>query len=256
MTDQERQLDAALDAAGAEWRDANLPSAGFADRLKSALREEAKADVREVRPVRKSRRMVWGVAAAVLLIAAAYGVIANWNTRERVDLLYAQGGLQSSETTFTNGDDIRTGEGGQAILWSDEQRVTLFLAENSVLHVLGEDRVALIEGEVWVNIKPKSGFYQVTTPNAEVTVKGTRFGVRVESEGTHVMIESGEVTVKAGEDIAELLPGKMAHVPKTGGAELETSQASRPEWVDLLEKEFLKSAASQRYPSGWTGAQP
>ncbi len=257
MSDETRQLEEAMDSAGAAWREEHAPSADFSSRLKASLLAETSADVREIAPPAHSRtRYVLTAAAAVLLAVAGIGYWSTRSNREHIDLLYAAGSMLSSNTTFTNGDAIQTGAGAQAILWSDEQRVTLFLSEETEIHVIGEDRIALASGELWVNIEPNSGFYEVTTPNAAVTVKGTRFGVKVGPEGTRVSIESGEVTVKAGEQVEELIPGKIANIPGEGTTELETSSAERPEWVVELEKDFMRSAAARRYPSGWSGKQP
>ncbi|MCB2155165.1 FecR family protein [bacterium] len=256
MTDNRDKTERLLERAAEEWAQESRPSKGFSMRMKDALREEAeKAPAPKARVIPIGWKSWVGIAAVLMLMATGIVLIRQYG-RERADLLYAAGSVEGAQKVLREGDSITTKADGKAIAQLDDGRVVVLLAADSKLDIVGEDRLRLEHGDLWVNVEPESGFFEVTTPNARVTVQGTKFGVSHGSGGTRVILQSGRISLEAGSSRQTLSPGESALVEQADRPPIVADKvADVPAWVRDLQEEFMKNAAAQRYPSGWSTTQ-
>jgi hypothetical protein len=130
----------------------------------------------------------------------------------------------SESQAITRDDRIRTDATGQAMLTFFTGTEAQILP-NSELIVrsfeqsdTGDALITLeqVTGEALhsVNAALDSGLqYEVTTPVAQIVVRGTRFGVRVEDNGaTHVEVQEGVVQAVVDQTTIELQPGTALDV--------------------------------------------
>ncbi len=160
-----------------------------------------------VRPL----RWTWRIAAAIMLVGFA-GLMAY---------------------VLRSGDDLHT----IATVAGESVRVTL--PDGSEVFLTGEtelaydqaafDRRVRLEGRVFMDVVSSPEFFVVSTPTAEATVIGTRFGIEGSDDVTEVVLESGSLALAARgspEDRVILQPGHMSRVQ-------QGSSPSDPVEVDL-----------------------
>lgn len=239
-----------LEAVGREWAEEAAPSPRFRASLSQRLREERRADG-GARILGMPRRIALRMAAAVAIVVAGAAFFAARAGREEMLVAWSDGGVDYARAALRDGDAIATRADGRAVAMLDGDRVQVMLARATTLSVVAEDRLRLEAGEVWVSVKPKSGRFEIATPEARVSVRGTRFGVRHDAAGTTVMLEEGTVEVEAGGTASTLEAGASAIVPQGGRPVVaRTAAAGMPEWAATLLADWHAAAAATRYPSG------
>jgi len=121
--------------------------------------------------------------------------------------------------------------------------VTYFVQRASELSILlqeGRTHVQLVRGEAFFDVTPGNGLFEVESPHAKVTVKGTRFLVATDKSETEVLLQRGSVEFAAGGQSVILSPGEhsAAAAGRTPSATQKADPARRLAWVRSLE-DFL-----------------
>jgi len=119
------------------------------------------------------------------------------------------------------GGEVWAKEASTALLGLDGENIRV--APNTIFSMLQPDenslQLELQEGQIWLNVEGLEAgeTFEVTTPTAVASVRGTRFSVRVEDDGASVFTSwegsvvisntLGMVTINAGQQTA-VAPGK------------------------------------------------
>lgn len=250
--DRNAAVERLLESAGRDWAAETAASEKFRGRLSESLRAERRAAA-PARILGMPRTLALRAAAVLLVAIGAAAFFAAFSGRESMVVAWTDGTVQFAARTLANGGTLSTGADGRAVAVLDDGRVQVMLARGTTLHVAGEDRLRLEAGEVWVSVEAKSGFFEVATPDARVVVRGTRFGVRHDAAGTTVLLEEGTVEVEAGGTARTLQSGASAVVAPGGGLAVSSpSAAAMPDWAEAVLADWHRSAAAQRWPSGWS----
>lgn len=119
-----------------------------------------------------------------------------------------------------NKDELISKEDSYAAIKFIDGSSVVKLFPNSILQITAQqederlNKKSFLEmGDLWTEVKKKTGIFEVETPTTVVSVKGTEFVVNVADKGaTMVHSLSGEVSVKSKFDDEEvsLLAGKTA----------------------------------------------
>lgn len=277
MTDQSNmtesldpQMDRLLGAVGTAWcEEVSADESTFVSRFEGRLRREKEVAAEARKPVKPAaavvavpRRRVWipfAIAASVLIVIGigAYALLAG---RDVGSIYYQRGQIVASgATTLHKGDRLVCNTADAGIVALDKGRVVLFLANDTLVEVTASDRVRLNHGSLWAVIKPKSGFFEVATPNGSVDVHGTTFGVIVDESGTRVSLLSGAVTATTPQGTSSLVPGQEAALPpagSVGAVAITQTKVATPKWVVDLEAEAARERASKFFPSGAPRSEP
>ena len=81
----------------------------------------------------------------------------------------------------------------------------------------GNQRAVVLKGEAFFNITPdKKKPFVITIDSIEVTVLGTSFNIREEKESMEVVVETGIVQVRSGQQVVELRAGERIQI-RSGG---------------------------------------
>jgi hypothetical protein len=135
-------------------------------------------------------------------------------------------------TLVKKGDHVRTRHGGRALLvWMDRAHTRLRLEQDAEIEVKScnvdkkKDRTDtvfnLVKGRVWLRVKPRltaGSKFEVHTPEAVASVRGTTFAVETGGGKTKVSVREGQVDVVAGTQRVAVPAGQLA----------ETTGASAP----------------------------
>lgn len=134
---------------------------------------------------------------------------------------------QKAEQLF-DGDTLATGSDGYAAVQFMDNSLAK-IKPNSMLVVNGQvdnsnkstaTRIVLDAGEIFLNVTPRSrSDFDVATPSSVASVKGTKFGTSVGSDGeSYIWVSEGEVVVtaaKTGESVS-ITPGMYGQVNSEG----------------------------------------
>ncbi len=118
--------------------------------------------------------------------------------------------------------DIRTESvaAGQQLTLNLADGTTVALNSGSTIEYFvttsGATRQVALEGEAFFEVAPSTKPFVVRTPEATVTVLGTKFGVRSRDAATRVYVQSGRVDVSDGTSSVEL--GEMEVAERVAGA--------------------------------------
>ena len=113
------------------------------------------------------------------------------------------------------GDEIRTGENGYALIKYLEKGIIIEVKSHSSISIPIDTksrrtgrlrRLKLFFGEIISIIKGKS--FEVETPNAVAAVKGTKFSVTHSGDTTRVFVFSGSVKLKNESGEIDINPGE------------------------------------------------
>lgn len=134
--------------------------------------------------------------------------------------------------TFPVGAAIRTADGGQAaLIFPGTDRVHLAPETRLQLTTLartdGQWQIALDQasGETENWVQPETSVYRVYTETGEAVANGTRFGVKVEADGsTVVSVTEGKVTIRAALGAVVISAGQAA-ISAPGGRPIVLSSA-------------------------------
>ena len=200
--------------------------------------------------VRRRPYGAWALAASVVLAAAlgvfwlvsqraATGPVARVDVVDGLLLLPAEGRPVAPGAELAQGQPVRTGRtGGAVLVLADGSRVEL--AERSQVSIARGARgttVSLSRGRVIVQAaKQRTGHLFVRTDDSLVSVTGTVFAVAKGAKGTRVSVLEGEVHVEDGEGEKVLHGGDQA---ATRGVAVQASLEEEFGWsrdrVALLE---------------------
>lgn len=178
-------------------------------------------------PVRPSLRLV---RSAELFASASY----------RFAAVAAALVVAVSVVLSPDADHYRAAPGVVAEQVSLSDGSNVLLAAGSRLTVpssFGEDnRTVILHGEAFFDVQEGSLPFVVNTADAQTTVLGTSFNVRSwpgsMSDATHVIVESGRVTVSSESLESIVEPGEAITVSPLALTPVETNPTSRLAWRD------------------------
>lgn len=221
------------------------------------LIEAVPAERETLRKRRRVRGLTYGLAGALSVAAGAWAWLdtgvnqAPATLAQVAKLRLERGRLSHAGSPLTPGVDyviatlgrVSTPAASGAQFVTDEgMRVAIAADSTTDLGFSGSNRrLALKRGRVELSV-PKLAADQsvsVTTPDAVVTVHGTRFSVELRDDRTCVRVTEGTVSVARGSTVTQLRPGQQSGceedgramavaVPATADQEARASGASRP----------------------------
>jgi len=260
-------MDAALSTLGERWaRNSGQRTPTFVRGLRQRLAEESsQPSVVQLGTSRGRQHRGWRLplaAAAVLipllvLVASMSPGVRVWwrNANTPIgNVAYRDGMLTAPYDELRAGMRLEAGARERLVAALDDDRIIVGLAEGSTAEVMGRDALRLDRGEVWCEVRPGSGRFEVTTPHSTVVVVGTAFGVRLVGDSTVVIVTSGKVQVGNPQGSVNVGLGEAARVISLNSTpELAPALAiteSRPAWAEALWRDAARAAAARRYPSG------
>ncbi|MBI3118796.1 MAG: FecR domain-containing protein [Candidatus Hydrogenedentes bacterium] len=83
---------------------------------------------------------------------------------------------------------------------------------NSRVKLLGERKVQVDDGHIWLNVGKDERLFRVYTPSGDITVFGTTFDVAVLDNATVVTVATGRVEVQNDITFAALGPGQQVEL--------------------------------------------
>lgn len=136
---------------------------------------------------------------------------------------------------------------------------TVKMADGGRVKVNDDRRIGLQNGKIWLHVaKSMRGarVFRVHTPDGDVTVFGTTFGVEVMQGKTLVTLLEGEVTVENDLTFATLRPNEQIEL-KRGVSPLQPyaiDAASALAWADQIQPDGVAQAAflANIHPAGET----
>lgn len=207
---------------------------------------------------------IYIVAAAVVIITGIAVILAltlgrKEETYRSIKIIELEGGVTidrdgvgileaASNMNLISGDSIQTGQGAYAVLQLDSDKYVM-LAESGRMSVVAEGdeansrtAIRLETGSVLNEIQnplSSGSSYDVVTPNATMSVRGTVFEVRKNSDNIEVLVYDGTVAVG--------LDGKESVLYEAGEYTLFTAEES-PRFIierteiteDVLNDQVLK----------------
>lgn len=241
---------------------AHLPEMDDA-RLLRQMNERAK------RPMSRARTYITVIAPVltVVLVVLALALVYSWPDQEAGDTLSI--GMVTHRTGTVQSLNVNATKFRTANLRSPIQREQTFetreassmiasiagpstikLSENARFRVNDDRRVGLQSGKIWLHVSKSANgtrVFRVATPDGNITVFGTTFGVEVLEGRTLVTLLEGEVTVENNVTFATLHPNQQIELkqgvsPLTAyavdaGKELAWADAIQPDTV--AQAEFL-----------------
>lgn len=253
----DQMMDQVLAEFGSAWIESSADSEDrFLVDFQSQIGISATARRAEVTPLRRlAYRGLIGLAAAACLAAVFF--VPRMRNKDVGSLVYSAGVITQShpssvrEGHLTPGSILETGPGGEALVAMDNNRVNLIVGNESRLAVAKLDTVDLTDGEIWVRVRPNSGFFEIRTPTGSVHVHGTTFGVRVTPEGTQVEVASGLVELGVDDLCVKIPPSHRGtlHVGATDPIVEQSPVEPTPQWAVDIFKRASESRYSDFFPS-------
>ncbi len=249
--EQDDAMDKGLTKFGREWnasveKASPFDAAGFEALLSAVDREEAPAaapaPVATPAPVRRPARVltVTGLAFAAAAAIALFALLSPGDEDLGAMLYRRSSGAQGlALEKLKAGSIIKTSGNGDAAVFSmDGSRVTVNMAPDTQVEVVSDDNIRLVKGEIWTHVRTGSGEFEVTTPDGEVEVHGTTFGVRVDDEGSYVVVAEGEIEVGIKGECVDMEPGTQAKIGRGSKQPVfEVAPADvTPPWAVELER--------------------
>lgn len=182
----------------------------------------------------KNKKLMFIIAAAVVVIVVAVILLVNLNKGHRVitvttyegtvDLLRLNKNIEISEgLNLASKDHISVGEESMLEMGIDSDKHVV-AQENTELEIIakGNEKKGLIDikllaGAALVTIDeklPEGSNFQVSTPNATLSVRGTTFNASYEedSDTTFLNVSEGVVHVQAGDNERDVNPGESVMI--------------------------------------------
>lgn len=135
-----------------------------------------------------------------------------------------------------DGDQVRTGPDGRAVLVFTDDKSQLKLTPNTkvVLHAQrGSGRtdkeVEMSQGTLWSKVTRQQGEFRIATPTSVASVKGTAWWTRTGEEGTDIITEEGVVGLTSRETNQEVdvMSGQTGHSDGVESTVRPTSDADQ-----------------------------
>jgi ferric-dicitrate binding protein FerR (iron transport regulator) len=257
MDKMELEIDSFLRKAGEAWAEDSCPSSEkFLASFESALRG-ASANTRQAERSSFDWRR-WWIPALVPAVCVVGLILVLIGRQPWAGVIAFQEGnlsVQSaggSQGKLGDGSLVSTGTEGDALLSLDRDRIQLFLNHQTTVAVQNGSTVRLDSGEIWVQVKPESGFFGIDTPHGYVHVMGTTFGVTVTDRETRIEITSGRVVVGNEQNqTCSITPGTAATLSNESNAPVlhKTNGNSTPAWSGELLNRAMASQALAFFPS-------
>lgn len=204
------------------------------------------------RQPRRAWRLAWGSLAVVLIVGAILLGVTQARTLQTSSPAAAVSQIagmvevrQAPDTEWRSpaegdllpaGAEIHTAAGGHASLvfpggdrlrLTDNTRLTVAALTRSA----GRWEISLLQvsGQASHWVGQDTAWYQVQTPAGEVVAHGTRFDVKVESDGTTIVsVSEGAVTATTKLDSVVVAQGDTAHFAPGGAPTLVPAGAAPP----------------------------
>ena len=168
--------------------------------------------------LRRSRPMRWPARIAAVVAVVAFGGLLSWLAMRDAGWQTIAGG---QTVTLADGSTVELADGARLQVSEDEARQARLLGGEALFRIVHDEAHP----------------FEVTTPNAEVTVLGTTFSVDATDVQTDVVLVQGAVTLApraTPEKAVRLAPGQTSRV-------LALDAPTAPARANLA-------------PSDWTGA--
>jgi hypothetical protein len=228
----------------------------------------ASSDLAPQRPARvmtvapsPRRRLRWLMAAAALAVVAFAGwrlirpqsIGTVWFATGRMELAQSTGArrpLGIGNWEYGKGTTL-TASPGASGTFGLGNHVSGALAGPAKVRLEGVDEIRLLEGSIWLNVDPKGRGLRVHSPQGDVRVTGTKFGVTVGAAETRVEVASGVVEVAQAGRQAKVSSGQRVRMT----AEAIDPVAPRPQggeppaWVTAVNENRKKAQVGQYVPS-------
>ena len=209
--------------------------------------------------------LAWAGAAVVCLLLGGWGVSAFLENRPIGSVYFSQADLSlpgaqpaqfkpgSGSLKLDRNARLESGAGGGLV--QVQAGVELALAGKSQASLVTPRLVRLDEGEIWLDVEPGHGRFEVETPDFRVEVKGTSFGVSSRGGTTRVHVTTGHVVVsplpgKGGAAPVDLIRGQAVTFDgnHADGFKIEAG-SSQPRWFTDLHNSANLALESQWVPS-------
>ena len=158
------------------------------------------------------------------------------------------------------GFQVKTLSTGRAIIEADNQTTTV-IDKNSEITIAGQaknqTKIQLTSGSLWARVKKvfgKDESYQVETPNAVATVRGTSFGVSYKDQQTTIVVTERLVSVVQLDPITKKPFGDEVIIAENQKATIVPGQKilieplkdsdKKSEWYQFNQKDILISTPS------------
>lgn len=199
---------------------ATPPQLGLDDELKRFWKERNARSESKVVRLSWSRQLI-GIAASLLLIGIFSYLIFQNSFRQTEDMVVSTPHVpiylpDSSAVVLNKGSKLAYSEDG----WAENRSVSL-------------------EGEGFFVVK-KGSTFDVMTTNGQITVLGTSFNVKHQSDFLKVVCYEGRVGVKTSKHNLELWAGKGFQLVKEESTKFDLSSGQNPDWMDG-KSSFLKT---------------
>jgi hypothetical protein len=186
---------------------------------------------------------------AALLLPVLLGVVATSSmaqdksvavtVKATGEVLVKAGSSESplkSGARLNDGDQVRTGPDGRAVLVFTDDKSQLKLTPNTkvVLHARrGSGRtdkeVEMSQGTLWSKVTRQQGEFRIATPTSVASVKGTAWWTKADEEGTDIITEEGIVGLTSRESSQEVdvMSGQTGHSDGQASTVRPTSDADQ-----------------------------
>jgi tetratricopeptide (TPR) repeat protein len=136
----------------------------------------------------------------VLVVVGLGGLASSFAADTPPRLVSRPRPIDAAAKTLAVGDKVTTAAGERRRLILPDRSV-VYLRERSALAVRADDRVTLTAGEAFFETASDKAAVAllVETPKREVQARHSRFGVRIDADGTTVLVASGQARVEGVE---------------------------------------------------------
>lgn len=257
---EEKEMARYFERLGQAWTDKADPKDEFVARFEARLTMECARPSARMIPLSPTVRWFAGGATALAACLALFLVLSSLNDGRIGSLAYTEGEHVASGTLAMNrlgaNSSVTTGRDGRVMATLDDERVALFIGQNSGMRLISDEKVILTRGEVWVSVEANSGHFAVETPDCVVEVKGTTFGVQIGEDGTEVALASGEVWLAQGNHFTRMSAGSIGKIAKDSDPVLIRARGDiTPKWALDLYAKAEAARAAEFFPSAAPGVR-
>ena len=257
--EQNKELARCLESLGDAWAAQADPGDDFVQRFEARLSIQEKRPRATVWPFTPAVRWTALTAAMAACLALAIA-LSSFGDGGIGTIAYGEGQFLASRTLaqsrLADNSALTTGDSGRALATLDNERIAVFINQNSSLRLISNEKVNLTRGEVWINVEENSGYFAVETPDCVVEVHGTTFGVRIGENGTEVALASGEVWLSRGNDYTVMGPGTIGKIAKDSDPTLMQANGDLvPRWALDLYAKAEADRAAEFFPSASPGGR-
>lgn len=169
------------------------------------------------------------LVAVLLVCALALGAAAQDKSvvvtvKATGEVLVKAGGAKESAlkagARLNDGDQVRTGADGRAVLVFTDDKSQLKLTPNTSLTLHArraggrtDKEVEMNQGTLWSKVTRQQGEFRIATPTSVASVKGTAWWTKADETGTDIITEEGIVGLSSRETNQEVdvVSGQTGH---------------------------------------------